>query len=48
MKCPNCGEECVREEIDVEVCMVYGPAYCLNCRWSEEEEVNKLYKEEKK
>jgi hypothetical protein len=31
MKCPKCGEECDREEVDVGVGVLHGPWGCLNC-----------------
>ncbi len=36
MKCPKCNEECDRDEVNVGVGIIYGPWYCLNCFWHEE------------
>ena len=36
MKCPNCGEECTRDMVDVGVCSIpSGPMGCENCGWVE-------------
>ena len=34
MKCPKCGEECMRESVDVGVGTIHGPWGCY-CGWSE-------------
>lgn len=34
MECPKCGEECMRDEVDVGVGIIYGPYGCY-CGWSE-------------
>jgi hypothetical protein len=34
MNCPNCGEECERDEVDVGVGIIYGPWGCSSCCWS--------------
>lgn len=34
MDCPQCGEECYRDEVDVGVGVIYGPWGCY-CGWSE-------------
>ena len=44
-KCPKCGSGTTREEVDIGVGMMHGPARCNNCGWSQEEEINKLLKE---
>lgn len=36
MKCPNCEEDCDRDEVDIGVGIQYGPWRCLTCGWSEE------------
>ncbi len=41
MQCPNCGEPCGRDEVDVGVGYYYGPYGC-SCGWSESEEYNQL------
>jgi hypothetical protein len=33
--CPECNEECDRDEVDVEVGIIYGPWGCYSCGWSE-------------
>ena len=35
MKCPNCGDNCARDEVDVGVGVQYGPWGCFSCGWSE-------------
>lgn len=35
MKCPKCGEDCDRDEVDVGVGVIYGPYGCW-CGWSED------------
>lgn len=35
MKCPKCGEECQRDEVDIGVGIQYGPFGCPSCAWSE-------------
>lgn len=37
MKCPKCGTDCDRDEIDVGVGVVTGPWGCSGCGWSEDE-----------
>lgn len=34
MVCPKCGEDCCRDEVDVDVGIIYGPWGCF-CGWSE-------------
>lgn len=34
MNCPRCGEPCNRDEVDVQVGIIYGPYGC-ECGWSE-------------
>lgn len=37
MTCPNCGEECAREEVDVGPGAIpAGPWTCEACEWCEE------------
>ena len=33
--CPECGESCDRDEVDVGVGIIYGPWGCYSCGWSE-------------
>ena len=35
MDCPHCGEECVRDEVDIGVGVTCGPYGCYSCGWSE-------------
>ena len=37
MKCPECGEQCSRDEIDVGVGIVASPWSC-GCGWDEEQD----------
>jgi len=36
MKCPQCGKECDRDEVDIGVGIQVGPWGCFNCGWSEQ------------
>lgn len=36
MNCPKCEGECVRDEVDVAVGIIYGPWGCYSCGWSED------------
>lgn len=42
--CPECGGSIMREEVDVGVGTLRGPACCERCGWSEEKEANKVLK----
>ena len=33
LMCPDCGEECDRDEVDVGVGTIYGPWHCIGCGW---------------
>ena len=35
MKCPRCGGECWRDEVDIGVGIQYGPWGCSECHWQE-------------
>lgn len=35
MKCPKCNAECIRDEVDVGVGVMFGPWGCM-CGWSED------------
>ena len=35
MTCPNCGDDCSRDEVHNGVAMLYGPWGC-SCGWSED------------
>ena len=35
MKCPKCGELCVRDEVDIGVGIQCGPWHCTECDWGE-------------
>ena len=37
MKCQKCGEECIRDSVDVGVGIIHGPYGCEYCGWSEDE-----------
>lgn len=41
MVCPNCGDQCGRDEVDVGVGIINGPWGC-GCGWSESDEYNAL------
>jgi len=34
--CPQCGNITSREEVDIGVGTLWGPARCANCGWQEE------------
>lgn len=38
MNCPHCGDECLRDEVDVGVGVIFGPFGCPSCGWSERPE----------
>ena len=40
-KCEKCGEDCYRDEVDVEVGIIYGPWGCSVCGWSEHPEYDR-------
>ena len=40
-ECPNCGDQCMRESVDVGVGIMYGPWGCM-CGWSEDPRYNSL------
>ena len=44
MECPNCKEDCGRDEVDVGVGVIYGPWGCGCCGWSEDPRYNLLKK----
>src|SRR6185295_5244487 len=35
MNCPNCGESCSRDEVDIGVGVQYGRWECSSCGWYE-------------
>jgi hypothetical protein len=41
MNCPNCNDQCVRDEVDVGVGVITGPWGC-GCGWSESAGYNAL------
>lgn len=41
MICPNCGEDCDRDEVDVGIGVMRGPWGCF-CGWSEDSKYNAL------
>lgn len=40
--CPNCADDCYRDEADVGVGIIYGPWGCPSCGWSESDAYNRL------
>lgn len=40
MNCPKCGDNCMRDEVDIGVGTIYGPFGC-QCGWSESEEYDR-------
>lgn len=34
MRCPECGEPCDRDEVDVGVGVIHGPWWCPDCGWA--------------
>jgi hypothetical protein len=36
MKCPECGADCWREEVDVGVGIITSPWMCIDCGWDED------------
>lgn len=38
MKCPKCGGDCYRDEVDIGVGIECGPYGCPSCGWSEYDE----------
>ena len=44
MGCPKCGGETVRDEVDVGVGIMHGPWHCIECGWSQGEDVDKLFR----
>lgn len=41
LDCPKCGEECWRDEVDIDVGVMYGPWGCPECGWSERTEYDR-------
>ncbi len=50
MKCPECNQECIREEVDIGVGVHTSPWCCNNpeCGWSQQDETNEIFKEKNK
>lgn len=42
MQCPNCGEACGRDEVDIGVGVLFGPWGCSFCGWSEDDKYNQI------
>jgi len=38
MQCEKCGDDCIRDDVDVGVGVIYGPYGCSSCGWSESPE----------
>lgn len=36
-ECPECGAPTTRDAVDIGVGVMYGPAYCIDCGWSEDD-----------
>lgn len=36
-KCPECGSDCWRNEVDVEVGIYHDEWKCTNCDWTEDD-----------
>lgn len=43
--CPECGFPVTREEVDIGVGMMHGPAKCNNCGWDQNIEINEIMTE---
>lgn len=41
MNCPLCGDNCMRDEVDIGVGTIYGPFGCPSCGWSESAEYDR-------
>jgi hypothetical protein len=35
MKCPECGAQCWRDEVNVGVDVIYNDWFCTECDWDE-------------
>lgn len=40
MNCPQCNDDCYRDEVDIGVGVQYGPWRCCSCGWYEGHEVD--------
>lgn len=38
MKCPKCGGECWRDDVDIGVGTLHGPWNCRDCSWTSRNE----------
>jgi len=43
--CPKCGSEVTRDSVDIGVGIQVGPARCDSCGWTQDLEIDKLFKE---
>lgn len=34
-RCPECGDECDRDAVDIGVGIQHGPWFCPSCGWNE-------------
>ncbi len=41
-KCPKCGIDCERPEVDIGIGIQYGPWSCPKCGWSQEKELREV------
>lgn len=42
--CPDCGNFCIRDEVDIGVGTMYSPWRCSECGWSQQEEADEYLK----
>lgn len=42
LTCPQCGNPCDRDEVDIGVGIQYGPGSCQECGWVEGQEVKTI------
>lgn len=45
MKCPRCGSDCDRIEVDIGVGIQCGPWHCTQCEWSQEDDLPLILEE---
>lgn len=38
-RCPECGAECICDEVDIGVGMQQGPPYCPDCGWDSQSDI---------
>ncbi len=42
--CPECSSDTVRDEVDIGVGTMHGPARCDNCGWTQETKIQETMK----